>query len=404
MMKIIVRFVLVSLILFSMGLNGVAQKPLRSIRSALKNKKPADALKLVEKHTNDSTLTDKAQLFFYGYEASKRLNDAENEKIYLQQRQDTVAFFNSLYNIFKYALLTDSVAVRQTGSHSVNRYRKAYLSELNAAYPNLTAATKYFISKKKWPEVSQFSKMGIEAQKSTIFSGYTANVTSHQLSQFAEGFLYANFAQKRFHEATRYDSLALIDTANLEGTYEVLVQISEQLKNDSLYVAQLCQALKLYPRNMFFFTLLSDYYLMKDQAKEVLAIASKLQAKDTLNPKIYEYQAKAHFQLSHYQDCILSAQQLHKIDTTSVIADYYIGQSYFHLAREVDMPQSIKAPGYKEAYKKQSCLYKRARSYMELYQKHSPSDHETWAPILYEIYLKLNLGKEFEEISKYIQK
>lgn len=404
MMKIIVRFVFVFLVLFSMGQNSFAQKTLRSVRSALKNKKYADALKLVEKHTNDSTLTDKAQLFFYGFEASKKLNDAENEKIYLQQRQDTVAFFNSLYNIFKYALLTDSVASRVTGKNSVNRYRKAYLSELNAAYPNLTAATRYFITKKKWNEVSQFSQIGIEAQKSSIFNEQAANVSAHQLAQFAEGYLYANFAQKRFLEATRYDSLALTDTANLEGIYEILVQISEQTQNDSLFVEQLKKGVELYPRNMFFFTQLSDYYLNQKQSAEVLKVVSTLQPNDTLNTTLYEYQAKAFFQLNQYAKCIASAERLHELDSTSVISDYYMGQSYFHLAREIDMPQSIKAPGYKEAYKKQSCLYKKARPYMELYKKNAPNDHETWVPILYEIYLKLNLGKEFEEISKHIQK
>lgn len=403
-MKIIVRLVFVFLVLFSMEVNSFAQKPLKGIRSALKNKKPEDALQLVEKHTNDSALMDKAQLFFYGYEASKRLNDAENEKIYLQQRQDTVAFFNSLYNIFKYALLTDSAAVSQNSKNSVNRYRKAYLPELNAAYPNLTAATKYFTVKKKWVEVAQFSQMGIEAQKSLMFSEQVANVTAYQLSQFAEGFLYANFALKHYKEATRYDTLALKDTTNLERTYEVLVQISELLKNDSSYVAHLRKGLDLYPRNMFFFTLLSDFYLNQEQAKEVLTIVSRLQPQDTLNSKLYEYQAKAYFQLKQYQDCISAATRLHQIDTISVIADYYIGQSYFHLARDVDMPQSINAPGYREAYKRQRCLYKKARPYMELYKQHTPSDHKIWAPILYEIYLKLNLGKEFEEISKYIQK
>ena len=44
-----------------------------------------------------------------------------------------------------------------------------------------------------------------------------------------------------------------------------------------------------------------------------------------------------------------------------------------------------------------------ARRYAERYRVLCPEEKDKWGPILYKIYLELNLGKEFEEICKLYQ-
>lgn len=41
---------------------------------------------------------------------------------------------------------------------------------------------------------------------------------------------------------------------------------------------------------------------------------------------------------------------------------------------------------------------------MEKYRECEPDDKERWAPSLYNIYLKLNMGRKFEEISDILRK
>lgn len=41
---------------------------------------------------------------------------------------------------------------------------------------------------------------------------------------------------------------------------------------------------------------------------------------------------------------------------------------------------------------------------MEKYRQMMPDAKEKWAPSLYNIYLKLNMGRQFEEISGIIRK
>ena len=43
-----------------------------------------------------------------------------------------------------------------------------------------------------------------------------------------------------------------------------------------------------------------------------------------------------------------------------------------------------------------------ARPYLETYRKYCPSQHEKWAPLLYRVYLELNMGPEFEDVSRYV--
>ena len=48
--------------------------------------------------------------------------------------------------------------------------------------------------------------------------------------------------------------------------------------------------------------------------------------------------------------------------------------------------------------KKANALYRKCRPYMEKYRALAPDQKDKWRPVLYTIYLNLNLGKEFSEI------
>ncbi|MGO8077971.1 hypothetical protein AB9F41_37020, partial [Rhizobium leguminosarum] len=52
------------------------------------------------------------------------------------------------------------------------------------------------------------------------------------------------------------------------------------------------------------------------------------------------------------------------------------------------------------ALQQQKEFYEKARPHLEIYRTKAPQDVQEWQPLLYEVYLKLNLGKEFESISQ----
>ena len=47
--------------------------------------------------------------------------------------------------------------------------------------------------------------------------------------------------------------------------------------------------------------------------------------------------------------------------------------------------------------------YQKARTYMEYYRQLMPDEKWKWAPVLYRIYLNLNLGKQFDEIDRILK-
>ena len=55
-----------------------------------------------------------------------------------------------------------------------------------------------------------------------------------------------------------------------------------------------------------------------------------------------------------------------------------------------------------EAKREMKRVCSEALPYLERYRKLCPSQREKWAPLLYRIYLELNMGPEFEEISTYM--
>lgn len=399
------RFVIFILSLLAMSNCAYGQNPLKLIKTALKSNKPAEALALVEKHRKDSSSIDMVQLLTYGFEAGLKLNDIENEKIYLRQRPDTTAFFTTLYSVFHYALQADSVAFAQEYSNSgYKRVRKNFAARLNQLYPNLDAATRFLMQKERWKEVAEFSRMAIEARHSPIFAEHGANITPAMLSQYAERHMFSNFSLKRYEEVGRYMDIALEDSLQREIIFETAVQANKELNRESDYLRYLHKGLSEFPRNMFFFTRIAEEHLAHRQANKLLSLIDTLLANDPQNAKLYEYQAKSHLQQGNDSLCIVAARNMQQYDTLQTYADYYIGQGFFNLARKIELPQSINAVGYREAYGRQQHFYGKARPYMEFYRKNHPDDQNTWAPILYEIYLKLNLGKEFEDIMKYIQK
>ena len=100
----------------------------------------------------------------------KKLNDAENEKLYLRRNPDTAAYFSTQYEVFAYALRADSAQrARLTDKNASTRVSGNYAALLARLYPNLATASRYFLTKEKWNEAARFAKMTLEVRNAPIF-------------------------------------------------------------------------------------------------------------------------------------------------------------------------------------------------------------------------------------------
>jgi hypothetical protein len=91
-------------------------------------------------------------------------------------------------------------------------------------------------------------------------------------------------------------------------------------------------------------------------------------------------------------------------DTHSTYADanYYAGLFIMNKLETIYLPTRIGSKDFVRAKNEMKKVCSEARPYLERYRKLCPSQHAQWAPLLYKVYLELNMGAEFEDISRYM--
>lgn len=442
--------------LASTSAHKVGKKQMKAIKEQLKNRKGSDALKSVENLRKDSIFTWNPQLLMYGVEASKILHDKENEKFYLKTKPDTAALFNTLYNVIYYVMLTDSaerISARQPGAassdeaHNANeplkyRFRKTNKEILNRSYKNFLAAPKYFSALGKWEDTEKFTALALELANSPIMNSYRRSlVDSVILNELAVLNVDACYHQRKHADIEKYASIALHDSASHADVLEKLAYCEVERGDTAAYRIRLEEGHDLFPSNMFFFSRLVDIYLRAGDNNSVLKASDETLeyvlhlAQDSANicvidtsgvyakpddaqalkgvkaavqlpvadiAQIFEARAIAHHNNGNPRACIEDANNILSWNPEHPRADFYIGASYYSMAESVVVPSRVNDPNYQKATRERKRLLTLGRPHLEAYRKSAPNDSDNWAPLLYETYLYLNLGPEFEEISHYI--
>lgn len=418
------------------------RQQMKQIRENLKNQKGAEALKAVESMVKDSLYMWNAQVLQYGTEASRILYNKENEKFYLKNKPDTTALFNTLYNMYRFALLTDQ-AENMDPPEGKFRYRKSNADFMARYFRNLTAAPRYFSAKGKWDEVKRFTAIILDADKAPMLNSLSSPMLDAKTrSDLACMNVAACFRLKQYAEIETYAELATVANANRETALEQLSYAEVQTQDSIRYIIHLEEGHRDFPGNMFFFSRIVDYYLHNDNNEKVLKTAdetleyvlAKAQevaalcvidkvsnygrpseadalfgVRETVAlpadqiAQIFEARAIAYHNQRNREACIEEAKNILTWNPQHARANFYIGASYYSLAEDVEVPYRADAPDYHEAMKTRKALLTQARPYLEEYRKQNPDDSERWAPLLYETYLNLNLGAEFEEISRFVQ-
>ena len=104
--------------------------------------------------------------------------------------------------------------------------------------------------------------------------------------------------------------------------------------------------------------------------------------------------------LKKYEEAIDCAKQIISIDTTATESLFHIGFCYYKLAEEIKRPSNLHSANQSKSVQSIKNYYRESLPYLEMYRKSQPNATQKWAPLLYQIYLQLNMGKQFEEISK----
>ena len=397
------RVLILLTIILGLGFSGAvqAQKELKPLRALIKDKKGADAAKMVENLVKDSAMALEPRLYDYGKEAQILINDEENEKIYLGKSYDTIRFFNSTYGIFDYILQCEQVEQKRLAEERKKmKYHKSNGSTLRRYYPNLCAAGRYFHSKKNYSEVVRFMDMVLEVPTLPIWGDNRKILKEDDYIDNAYLYLRSAYFSKDYVKVEKYKDLVLQDTAYRYSAMEMLTLSRLGLKDTIGYVDYLVKGLREYPLSPFYFSRLTDHLTEKKDYRRALALADSMLTIDKNNVLFLVSKSVSLLNLQRNVEAIEVSQKILDIDSTIVAPLFYIGAAYCNLANELKLPTNINSLAYKTVAAKQKYYYTEARPYMERYRVAMPEEKKRWAPLLYRIYLSLNMGKKFEEIEK----
>lgn len=108
--------------------------------------------------------------------------------------------------------------------------------------------------------------------------------------------------------------------------------------------------------------------------------------------------------LQRYQEGIDAAKECLAMDSSLIEMQLYIGAAYCKMASEITLPTNINSKSYRDKKQQIQKLYKAALPYVEQYRQACPDKSDKWLPLLERIYWNLNMGIQYEEITKLMQK
>ena len=381
---------------------------LSEAKTALKNGKNQAAAekKLLDiVNREDINMNQRAEIYFYAQELERSLNDAENMKFYLKQSYDTVKYFSTILNMYKYLLLCDSIE-RMPNEKGVLKYKYRNKSReiLKSYRTNLLNGGKFLLKRNKYAEAFPYFDMYIESSKEPIFQYITSITNDTILSRTAYwatvSAYNANDAKNALKHIDR--AMELSDESLMPSLQEYKVRCYEALGLKDERLNCLFEGTKAFPEHDYFYLNLMDEFSNNKSYDEGIELCDTMLSR-VGDRAIYWYgKSQMYLGKLDYDSCIVVSNEALRCDSLMTDAYYNKGISYLNKAVEFGKTacNDIRNPKCKKDREILMGLYREAKEPMEQVRRLAPEDSKRWASPLYRIYLNLNMGKDFAEMEK----
>ncbi len=373
------------------------RKEIGQARTFIKSGKNFDrAEKLMRDLLRDSAHQENVKIHSILCDALRKQYEVGNMKMYLKQKMDTAELFHLTRKMFMAFETLDSLDARPNKKGEVKpHYREKNAQFLNTYRMNLFNGGVFFIRKQQYPTAYRFFDDYIDCSNQPLFSSFQYP-DSPEAAYWA---LFCGYKMQDHDLALKYADMALKDTAHLEFAYEYLSDIYKKQDDMERYVQTLRDGFFQYKDNQYFFTYLIDHYNAVQQPDSAMSIVDVALEHDA-NSELFLF-AKSNLLLNtgRYDECIALCDTM--ISHNDSLADFYYnaGVAYMNQAFIIKRDQKMTAKTRKKVNEK----YNKAKDYMERYRLLAPDQKDKWAAALYNIYLQLNMGKQFEEIDKLLR-
>ncbi len=272
-------------------------------------------------------------------DAVKKQYSQLNEKLYLKQESDTAAFFNHTKHTYDVLQSLDSIGAK---------------SEVKwVSWQNLYSGGSYFTRKGHYEKAYRFIQAYLDKQEEDSI-------------QAANWSTYCGYKLNKLEMVQAHAALALEDSVKNVYVAQYLAELYLQEQDTVNYVKALEYGYEKHPENKY------------------------------MQVNLGIYHTTMLFQQERYDECIALSDSLLTIDPSLVVARRNLGLSYYNQT----IPLAKIKIKSKDERAQLNALYEKAMPHMEAYRKARPKEKEIWAKPLYNIYLNLNKGDEFEEIER----
>ena len=379
-------FVTLLLLLMTTPCLMAQKKELSQARSSIKSGKYDEAERTLSALLKDSANQSKKRIWLAYYDAVRGQYEQGNEKLYLKQQYDTTLFFKKALQMLSVAESLDSLAPE---------HRKSHAAQQMTYRPNVFNGGSFLLRKGKWKESYGFYEAYIDCARQPLFQTYRLDSTDTRMPEAAYWATYCGYKMTDPVLTLRYHKLALQDSAKADFTLQFIAEARQWLHDDELYLKTLEEGFRRYPLFHYFFPRLMDVYTNMGQYDKALALAdSALSVNDSSELFLFA-KSTTLLRMERYAESIKYSEQLIRQNPQLAEPYFNAGSAYVNIASRLE----------DRRYRKQMRqAYQNALPFMENYRNLMPKEQDKWAPVLYRIYLNLNMGKQFDEIDKMLKK
>lgn len=369
------------------------KKELSQARQYIKSKKNYDkAEQLMTKLLADTTMRQDKRIYQVWLEAVKGQYDQANERLYLNQRQDTAAFFSLTRRMFAIAQTLDSVESRPNVKGKVKiEYRQKNSAMLSTYRPNLYNAGTFHLRKSEWQKGYEYMDTYIDCARQPLFEQYQYSTTDPRMADAAYWATYCAYRTNNAENTLKYAELALGDTLHTGYTLQFTCEAYRWQGNTQAYESTLLKGFRHDPHYAYFFPRLIELYNSEGRYSESLALSdSALSVCDSCQLFLFA-KSSTLLQTGQWEESLRYSQRIIMLNDSMAETYLNAGTACTNIADSCQ--DRLQARSY----------FQRARTYIEYYRQLMPSEQDKWAPLLYRIYLNLNLGRQFDEIDRLLR-
>lgn len=399
-MRIILLYILLSLTLTaSAGNDKLSQKQFKkdmvTVKTNLKKDKELEKSEsLLRKYIVDSAFVENKSLHLMLIECLRKQYDVGNEKMYLKEKIDTANIFRINLKQFWAVEAFDSLDAKPNGKGvSEPSYRKKHAEALKPFWGNLLKGGIYFYAHSNWKEAWQCFDTYLGCLSHPVFKDEKLDSAQHHFAAFLAVMSACELSETNL--ALKYADEATVYVPRKEMTLQRLADLCAEKGDTIHYLEYLNEGNKAFPYSSYFFPNLIDFYTKRKDYSQALKYADTALEKDSLDVTFLLARHNVLMMLQRYDEALEDGIAILVINDSLAIPNYNVACIYYKKAQDAMKQAGVT---YKQRLKNAQQYYRLCLPYMERYRKLMPQDTRLWYPVLYDTYLNLNMGKEFDSL------